>query len=175
MWPIQGTNREGLDRYLVDMLDMDEEAVNDIGQVTIKRNYERRPKNRDEAIVTFDSAEIRDFVKSLAPALAGKQDAGMRLHIPDHLQKLFRSYMNLAYDLKKKHKNLKRNVKFEDETLSLYMDIQVAPEEEWKRIGKEQVQRAANSRTTSTNAPPLLEADAIEDLLKDTTDGSEQE
>ena len=52
------------------MLKMDEESVKELGPVVIKKNKERRPKYKDEVIVTFDTAEIRDFVKSMAPNLA---------------------------------------------------------------------------------------------------------
>ena len=50
----------------------------------------------------------------------------MRLHIPDHLQRVFRSLMNVSFDMKKKHPSLKRSVKFDEEEQSLYMDVQLA-------------------------------------------------
>ena len=49
----------------------------------------------------------------------------MRLHVPDHLQKWFQALMNLSYDLKKKRPDLKRNVKFDEDRLDMFMDIQI--------------------------------------------------
>ena len=70
----------------------------------------------------------------------------MRLHIPDHLQKKFRALMNLSYDLKKKFQDLKRNVKFDEDGLTLFMDIQTAAEGDWKRVEAEQAVRLASRR-----------------------------
>ena len=53
-----------------------------------------------------------------------REEAGMRLNIPDHLKKDFAALMNLSYDLKRKDKDLKRNIKFDEDTLGLFMDIQ---------------------------------------------------
>ena len=74
----------------------------------------------------FENRADRDQVRAGAPALAQyREDAGMRLHIPDHLQRQFRALMNLSFDLKKRHPELKRNVKFDDDTLGLFLDIQL--------------------------------------------------
>ena len=49
-----------------------------------------------------ESKQIRDAVKASAANLANHRDtAGMRLHVPDHLQRDFRALMNLSFDLKK--------------------------------------------------------------------------
>ena len=66
--------------------------------------------------------------------LAGKDEAGMRLQIPDHLQKTFRALMNLSYKLKKKHPTLKRSVKFDEDSLDMFIDIQTKPDTTWRRI-----------------------------------------
>ena len=45
--------------------------------------------------------------------------------------------MSVAYDMKKTNKELKRNVKFDEETMGLFMDLQTRRDGEWKRIKPE--------------------------------------
>ena len=98
------------------------------------RNPRNRNKNADEYIATFESKQVRDAVKAAASNLANHRDtAGMRLHVPDHLQRDFQALMNLSYDLKKRHPDLKRNIKFDEEDMGLFMDIRLDAEREWKR------------------------------------------
>ena len=67
---------------------------------------------------------IRDAFKSQAFKLVEyKEEPGMRLHVPNHLQKAFRALMNLSHYMKKKHPTLKSSVKFDEDTMGLYMNI----------------------------------------------------
>ena len=140
-----------------------------MGQVTIKRNVERKPKNKYEVCVTFETKQIRDVVKAQGHNLAGFRDeAGMRLHVPDHLQKDFRALMAVAYDLKRNNKDLRRNVKFNEEMLGLYMDIQTEPEGSWRRIRPQHSYKALGSRTRNrSGAPAEIGEDEILSLLGD--------
>ena len=70
----------------------------------------------------------------------------MGLEPPDSLQKDFRALMNLAYDLKSKHPTLRRNVKFDEEDLGLFMDIQTSVDERWRRIKPDQARKLAKAR-----------------------------
>ena len=117
----------GLKQYLTDRLDMEQDFVGDLREIRIRKVYERRPRYVNEVIVTFEDKQIRDSIKAQAYKLAShREEAGMRLHIPDHLQRVFRSLMNVSFDMKKKHPSLKRSVKFDEEEQSLYMDVQLA-------------------------------------------------
>ena len=139
LWPVAEPTRECLSRFLVDRLGMKKEEEADLGPITIRKVRKRKPRHKDEIVATFDTAETRDYVKSLAPYLANHQDeAGMRLQIPDHLQRLFRVFMNLSFDLKKKHQELKRSVKFDDLGMTLYMDVQLQRDGPWRRIDPDQ-------------------------------------
>ena len=75
-----------------------------------------------------------------------REEAGMRLEVPDHLQKDFRSLMNLAYDLKEKNPDLKRNIKFDEEDCGLFMDIQMKKDGPWRRIKPKQAKKVARTR-----------------------------
>lgn len=94
----------------------------------------------------------------------------MRLHIPDHLQKTFRSLMNLSYDLKKRHPGLKHNVKFDDDTRGLYMDVQTSEGSPWRRIEADQAARAESRRTRDNSlAPSIMSQDELDGLLEENT------
>ena len=81
----------------------------------------------------------------------------MRLQIPDNLQKDFKALMAVAYDLKQVHKNLRRNVKFDEDNLGLYMDIQTEREGDWKRIRSYQAHKAVRTRKSNRSGPVDLE------------------
>ena len=99
-WQVEQPTASGVGEFFKSKLAMDDESVKDMGRLAVRRVRERKPRYEKEVIVTFDTVSSRDYVKSLAPNLANfQEEAGMRLQIPDHLQKLFRSYMNLSYDL----------------------------------------------------------------------------
>ena len=136
LWPVPRADVAGLKEFLQGKLGMSESFVEeDLGEVVIKRNIERRPKYKDEVCVEFENKQIRDTIKAQGPNLASYRDeAGMRLQIPDTLQKDFKALMAAAYDMKKTNKDLKRNVKFDEESLGLFMDIQTEKDGDWRRI-----------------------------------------
>ena len=106
------------------------------------------------------------MVKAQAPNLANYRDtAGMRLHLPNHLQKDFKALIGLSFDLKKTHKELKRNVKFDEDDLGLFMDIQLKKDGAWKRIKPDQARRALASAGSSRGGPDRMGDEEIVGLL----------
>ena len=164
LWPIPGGKKESLEGFLKEKLRMEPSFIREeLGQVVLSKPKEPRNKNKDEYIVTFESKQVRDEVKSKAANLANhRETAGMRLHVPDHLQKDFRTLMNLSYDLKQKHPALKRNVKFDEDDGGLFMDLKLSDESEWKRV-KPSHAAAANKRRK--NKTRTLEEDELKELL----------
>ena len=172
LWPVDPPNAAGVRSFLEDKLGVEEDFMDNAGHIEVKKVYERKSKFTDEVVVTFIDKGTRDAVKARAPALANFRDeAGMRLQVPDHLQKTFRALMNLSYDLKKKHPTLRRSIKFDEDSLGLYMDIQMDSDAEWKRIDAEQALKA-NQRRTRTAGPSQFSQDEIEDLLGQTAEDS---
>ena len=117
LWPVTDTTREALNTFLVDKLKLDATFVKeDLGGTSIRRQFQRKGGNRNEICVTFESKNARDAVQAKASSLANyREEAGMLLLIPDHLQKVFKALMAMAYDLKKKFPGLRRNVKFDED------------------------------------------------------------
>ena len=165
LWPIPGGKKECLEDFLLQKLQMDETFIKeDLGSVTLTRTKEPRNKNKDEVIVTFESKQICDAVKAAAPNLANhRETAGMRLHIPDHLQKEFHVLMNLSFDLKKRHPGLKRNIKFDEEDYGLFMDLKLSEEADWKRVKPAQAINANKKRRKQKT--PDLDEDELRSLL----------
>ena len=85
LWPVPEANEAGLKRFLEDKLALDADFTEqDMGPVVIKRNLEKKPKNKDEICVYFESKQVRDFIKGRGPNLANYRDEA------DHLQKDFK-------------------------------------------------------------------------------------
>ena len=174
IWPVPGADEEGLRNFLKDKLAMDATFIEeDLGPVVIKRNLEKRPRNKDEICVYFENKQVRDHVKAKGPNLANyREEAGMRLQIPDHLQKDFRALMSVAYDLKKKNPDLRRNVKFDEESLGLYMDVCMEKDGSWKRIRPTHAYRVLQNKKTEGDrmGPADMDEDEIRSLLGDITE-----
>ena len=138
---------------------------NEMGIVHIRKNRDPRSKVKDEVIVEFETKEVRDAVKAQGPNLANfRKEAGIRLHLPNHLQKDFKALMGLSYDLKKKNADLRRNVKFDETDLGLYIDLQLEKEGQWRRVKPEQA-RMANEKSRSRGGPETMDAEELSTLL----------
>ena len=178
LWPIENGDRTGLEEYLRTKLRMDERFVKEeLGEVTITKPRDPRSKDKDKAqneyVVTFENKQVRDEVKAAASNLANfREEAGMKLHVPDHLRRDFQTLMNLSYDLKKKNPDLKRNIKFDEDDLGLYMDLKLKKEGQWNRVKPSQAQ-AANKNRGKSVTKELAEND-LRELLEAST-GSESE
>ena len=165
IWPLPGASKDSLDDFLLEKLGLDGNFVlHELGETTIRPHRDPRSKFKDEAYVTFETKEVRDAVKARASYLANFRDdqAGMRLHLPNYLQRDFRSLMGLAYELKKKHPELKRNVKFDEEDLGLFMDMQLEKRGHWRRVKPDEAKLA---HTSTRTGPERLAADELMDML----------
>ena len=165
LWPVKGASRESLNDFLTEKLRLDEEFVReDMGQVSIRRHVDGKNKKTDAVCVVFKTKQIRDQVKAHGSNLANFPDAGMRCHLPDFLQKDFHSLMPMAYDLKQKNPDLRRNVKFDEANLGLFMDVQVRKEGQWKRITPDQAKLAAKPRR---EGPEKMTTDELKGLVEE--------
>ena len=165
LWPVVGGNREGLEAYLKDKLRMDASFIEeDLGPVKISRPRDVRNKDKikDEYVVEFENKHVRDVIKASAANLANfRESAGMRLDLPDHLQRDFTSLMNLSYDLKRKHAGLRRNVKFDEQDKGLFMDLKLDEESDWRRIKPAQAEAAGRRRKKNGGARGMDEEELM--------------
>ena len=73
--------------------------------------------------------------------------------------------MNLTFDLKKKHGDLKRSVKFDDHSLSLYVDVQFQRDGPWRRIDPDQALKIGKTRQQGDNASTTIQDEELASLL----------
>ena len=142
MWPIVGQTGPAMSKslrdMLRDMLHLPTSFIHDMGEISIKR-VAAGPGSKipDEAIVVFSTVETRDAVKRAAKELAGSRDAGIRLEIPHQMQPGLKALESVAFHLKQKHPRMKRNIKFDDQSMELVLDFNTDPEGggSWRQVG----------------------------------------
>ena len=173
LWPIQDGKKESLEKFLKDKMRMDDSFIEEeLGQVVLTKPREPKNKNKEEYVVTFENKQVRDMIKAKAANLANhRETAGMRLHVPDHLQKDFHALMNLSYDLKQRHPTLKRNIKFDEDDNGLFMDIKLNEASDWSRVKPSQAAAANKKRKSQTRT--LDETELASMLGGDEEEGSE--
>lgn len=113
----------------------------------------------------FSSTRLRDEIKSLGRNLDGKdRKTGLQLEPPDHLRSHYQTFQKLAFEMKKKHKCLKRNVKFSDADLSLVMDVKIDSESEWKQIYHEDARKTLKKTRVRSESLSVDELEALVDI-----------
>ena len=95
-----------------------------------------KSKIKNEYIVTFAERESRDTIKSYARNLArAKGEAGLRLDVPEHLKGTHKVLEEHAYSLINLHgKEVKRNIRFDERTENLMMDIKMPQSSRWHNL-----------------------------------------
>ena len=133
LWPVsrEGSLEERTREFLVNELCLDQQHAAGLN-MAVKRTSTSAARHaseasrsvnvRDEVLVRFETARERDDVRTFAKNLERK-GRGLRLEIPDHLWPNFRVLQQLAYELKVKNANLRRNILFDDVNLDLKMDF----------------------------------------------------
>ena len=129
----------------------------------------------DKVRVTFKDKQARDSVASKGILLAkfvdkeNRPTAGFRLDVPDYVAGDFKSLQEYGYYMRGLHgKQTKRHVKYDDEELSLYMELRVPDSPLWLRVtpelakelkqqaDKEELQTLARPRRMSNESPNFL-------------------
>ena len=140
LWPVsrEGDLRERTVEFLINELLLDQQHAVDlefeVKRVGTGRTREARSASsiiKDEVVVVFASSRTRDDVRSFARNLE-RRGRGLRLEIPDHLWPSFRVLQKIAYELKQKNQDMKRNILFDDDRSDLKLDVCVSSE--WRTI-----------------------------------------
>ena len=84
----QGDGVEEARKFMTEYLKLGEDVVGRLGPFSAVRvAFGPKTRHQKELLVTFDSVEARDVVRSSAANLAGKApDVGIRLEVPRHLK-----------------------------------------------------------------------------------------
>ena len=166
LWPVIGPNlKEAAIKYVQDNLEFEEGDILP-SDIEVERVHTSRSKKKSEAWVKFKSVEQRDSVRASAYLLADK-DAGMKIDVPDSLCANFRHLDSMCFTLKKKFPSLKRAIKYDDDLLDLYADIQTCPGGVWKRLDPGTARVASGGDVLPASlGPQVLTPASIEELLE---------
>ena len=171
LWPISGRDLLlAVKSFLVDNLDYTRDFVEDLGQCRVDRVVDPRSKVQQEVVVEFPTPAIRDAIKASGHKLQGKR-AGIRMEIPHFLKSDFVVLQSISYRMKMANPDMKRSVKFDDEKLGLFLDVQL-PGEEWRRIRPDQARAARDSDPVLRAGPRELSSTMISDALRASTSSS---
>ena len=132
-----GDEVEMVTKYMREMLRLEDSFLDMIrGRFTAKRvPFGPKAKYKNEILVSYESVEARDVVRSAATNLAGKgPDYGIRLEVPNHLRTAMRSLQTLSYELRQKNPEARRNILYDDETQNLVLDFQLRAAAPWRRV-----------------------------------------
>lgn len=166
-WPVRGPPGElwgNVGDFFHQIMDiptnnLTQESVETIRRISTGRNS--KGKIRDEVLVVFCDVSTRDMVLSYASNLSRHRDQaeppGVRLDIPDQLTGQFKTLSAYGHLLRKKlGPGLRRSIKFEDTSKSMYIDACFPGDETWTRISlevakeeldKEKEKEASQTRT----------------------------
>ena len=150
VWPIKGEDekemRGNLTEFAINALLIDEDTMDSIAIKEIIRVRSSPNGNvHQEVRVTFASVSDRDFVNSRATNLeeyrdgSGRPEAGVRMDVPPFLLTTFKQLNDHGYDIRRAHgPKTKRYVKFDEERLSLILEVRLPRAVKWLRISPEQ-------------------------------------
>ena len=144
-WSIEGSESELLGAsvlFLQNILRIPESENVALKIESVRRTrtaYSSKIKN--EVLIVFDSPSTRDFVFSHGKNLAGeskesgKPTNGMRIDYPAHLGSDYRALDSYGARLRKEAgTGFRRNIRFNDDEMGIYMDIKFPDQEKWIRV-----------------------------------------
>ena len=142
IWPVDRSPgqpvEDSIRTFFKNKMRVPEHLADNVNIDTIRQAVEQpaRSRIRSEYIVTFADRESRDTIKSYARGLAeSKGMAGLRLDIPEHLKGHHKTLEEHAYSMIDLYgRDVKRNIKFDDRTESLMMDLKMPGSSRWHNI-----------------------------------------
>lgn len=150
VWPIQGEDQDAMNAafrdFAVDALMIPDTVVRN-ARITDLIRVRSSPVNNVymEILVTFSDAGERDYYFSKAKNRASFRDpsgnptAGVRIDVPPFLLPTFKLLSNHGYEIRSVHgRDTKRYVKFDDENLSLFLEVRLPNQTKWTRIKPDQ-------------------------------------
>lgn len=135
MWPVEGNDlAEAALRFMEAKLGLRAGHVK-LSDFTCRPVYSPPNAAESQVMVCFASTRLRDDVRAHAKNLRGEQrSVGVQIEVPDHLRGRYHTFQTLAYQLKKQHPTLKRNIKLVDSTMDLVMDVKLSDGDDWKSV-----------------------------------------
>ena len=150
VWPIKGENQDAMDAafqdFAVEALAVPDTVVRKMKLAGIIR-VRSSPHNHIylETIVTFHDLNEHDFYFSKARNVAeyrdteGNPTAGIKMDVPPFLLPTFKLLNDHGHEIRRAHgKEMHRYVKYDEENLSLLLEVRLPGVVKWTRIRPEQ-------------------------------------
>ena len=134
VWPVKGNNlRDAFKVFLKAKLKLSDKKIKSLDGLDILQAMGKRARDRGEVLVCFETKEDRDSVKAMGINLAGQKDAGMAIHVPEHLLDNLLALNAVGYKIKANNgEGIKHSVKFDDCQMDIYLDILISGD--WKKV-----------------------------------------
>ena len=149
-WPIRGEDTSELEEqfrvFAIEALQIPEPIVRDSKLASVIR-VRTSPQNSAylEALVTFNDSFERDFFFSKAKNLSvyrnesGAPTAGVRMDVPPYLLPTFRLLNDHGFEIRRVNgPETKRYIKFDEENLSLLLEVRLPGRTKWVKIRPDQ-------------------------------------
>ena len=159
-WPVEGDDLcDSFKTFMSQRLRLTDPVIAALGPITVSKRPGKVAAQKLEVLVVFDSKEDRDLVKAAGVNLAGQSNVGLLLHVPGHLLDNLHALNNVGYYIKQNNEGVRRNVKFDDENLDIFMDIKIG--ESWRKITPAEAKQAAAAMPKEDRSSRNL---SVEDL-----------
>ena len=158
VWPIKGDDQDEINAefrdFAIEALLVPDTVVRNAGIVEVIRvRSSPHASIYLEVLVTFQDSQEHDFYFSKAKNLASFRDdegnptAGVRLDIAPYLMPTFKQLNDHGFDIRKVHgKETKRYIKYDEESLSLYLEIRLPGQNKWTRIRPDQARNFSEEK-----------------------------
>lgn len=176
IWPIVGDGDllDAVKNFLSTKLKFSDDRIGLLGHIEASRAQGRAARERNEAIVTFETRVERDCVKGAGINLAGQSEVGMSIHVPGHLMDNLVALNGVGYGIKQKQHGVKRAIKFDDINQDIYMDICI--DGQWKKITPTKARQVAKQMPAIRGASASLSLEDLSGLVGNSgTEGTRNE
>ena len=166
IWPVTGENLKlATLSFLHDKLKCTAGRVKPDDIEVTKLTSHPESTAKEQVLVRFSTIRLRDEVKSLGRNLSGlDKSVGMQIEPPDHLRSHYQAFQKMAFQMKKKHPNLRRNIKFLDIETCLVMDVLTSAESGWRTIMYEDARAVLKKTRARTESITLEELEDMVDV-----------
>ena len=157
-WPIGGDSKDEIKAafcdFAIDALLIPDTVVRNTSFADVIR-VRNSPQNAVflEIIVTFLDPSERDFFFSKAKNLASYRDesgsptTGIRMDIVPYLLPTFKLLNSHGFEIRNSHGNeTRRYIKFDEDNLSLYLEIRLPGQQKWIRIKADQARSYSDEK-----------------------------
>ena len=156
LWPIVGRSRDELWKATGKFIkeDLEFAALTESMIESISRpDFPSGPSAKDEALIRFRDADVRDSIMGALGKLAskidisGKPTAGIRIEITPALRPALKVLEKYGQQLRARHgPGTRRHFKFDDIDRTLYLNVKLPGDQSWSKVTLDIARRGVTAR-----------------------------